>query len=140
MPVVRKVSHLTPLRIFDPALLTLGVAASSKTFLEHRAVGPFEPPINLLELAPILDLNPEVLDAATFNPHIHLLELATILDLNHEVLDASGGATRDDGEVDARSLHHPLGGVGLDYGRLCGEQMRANSNRGLEVLDGHVDM
>src|SRR5690606_12146397 len=115
MPVVRKVSHLTPLRIFDPALLTLGVAASSKTFLEHRAVGPFEPPINLLELAPILDPNPEV-------------------------LDAGGGATRADGEVHARILQHPLGVVGLEYGRLCGEQMRANSNRGLEVLDGHVDM
>src|SRR3982074_312127 len=49
------------LRIFDPALLALSVAAGRLALPDNRAFGPLEPPVDFGEFCAIFDLDAQVL-------------------------------------------------------------------------------
>src|SRR3546814_420153 len=104
------------LRIGDPTLLRLGVAAGGSTFLDNRTIGGLEATIDLGQLLLVFDLNAEMLDSL------------------------SGVIAGRNCEVDPRILEHPLRIVLLHHGRLRTEQGGVEADRLIEVLDSDMDM
>src|SRR5882672_2685629 len=106
---------LHALRVFDPALLALRVATRGCTLLQHRRFGALQ-------------------------ARVHLRELGAILDLNSKVPNPSRAATLADRKIDAWILEHPFCVVGLDHSWLSCEERVVEPNRGVNVVDAHVDM
>src|SRR6184192_1375425 len=106
---------LDALRIVDPALLAVRVAAGGLALLDHRPLGALEPPVDLLELCPVLDLDAQMLHTGLAFP-------------------------LTDREIHSRILQHPLRIVRLSHGGRRREELRVEADRTVEVLHGDVDV